>query len=55
MRMRQQQTPVPVPGESKLYIVEYLSGGGALGVDDSTDLEGSPSATFKDNWSGGSF
>jgi Tfp pilus tip-associated adhesin PilY1 len=35
--------PCSVPGEAKLYIVEYLSGGGALGVDDSTDLEGSPS------------
>jgi Tfp pilus tip-associated adhesin PilY1 len=35
--------PCSVPGEAKLYIVEYLSAGGTLGVDDSTDLEGSPS------------
>jgi type IV pilus assembly protein PilY1 len=35
--------PCSVPGEAKLYIVEYLSGGGALDVDDLIDLEGSPS------------
>jgi len=35
--------PCSVPGEAKLYIVEYLSGGGALEVDDLVDLEGSPS------------
>jgi type IV pilus assembly protein PilY1 len=35
--------PCSVPGEAKAYIVEYLSGGGALEVDDLVDLEGSPS------------
>jgi len=35
--------PCSVPGEAKLYIVEYLSAGGALEVDDLVDLEGSPS------------
>jgi hypothetical protein len=35
--------PCSVPGEAKLYIVEYLSGGGALEVDALTDLESSPS------------
>jgi type IV pilus assembly protein PilY1 len=35
--------PCSVPGEAKLYIVEYLSGGGALEVDDLIDLAGSPS------------
>ncbi len=35
--------PCSVPGEAKLYTVEYLSGGGALGVDDLLDLQGSPS------------
>jgi hypothetical protein len=32
-----------VPGEAKAYIVEYLSGGGALEVDDLVDLQGNPS------------
>jgi Tfp pilus tip-associated adhesin PilY1 len=35
--------PCSVPGEAKLYTVEYLSGGGALEVDALTDLEGNPS------------
>lgn len=34
--------PCSVAGIAKLYIVEYLSGGGALGVDDLSDLEGTP-------------
>ncbi len=36
--------PCTVAGEAKLYVVEYLSGGGALAVDDLSDLAGSPSA-----------
>jgi type IV pilus assembly protein PilY1 len=31
-------------GEARLYSVEYLSGGGALEVDDLSDLQGTPSA-----------
>ena len=39
--------PCSVVGEARLYIVEYLSGGGALEVDDLTDLEGNPSQRSK--------
>ncbi len=39
--------PCSVQGSAKLYIVEYLSGGGALEVDDLTDLEGAPSSRSK--------
>jgi type IV pilus assembly protein PilY1 len=35
--------PCTVAGEAKLYIAEYLSGGGALNVDDLVDLQGTPS------------
>jgi len=35
--------PCSVSGEGKLYITEYLSGGGALEVDELTDLERNPS------------
>jgi type IV pilus assembly protein PilY1 len=31
-------------GEASLYVVEYLSGGGAFAVDDYSDLQGKPSA-----------
>jgi type IV pilus assembly protein PilY1 len=31
--------PCSVAGEAKLYVVEYLSGGGALGVDELSDLK----------------
>jgi len=34
--------PCTVAGEGRLYIVEYLSGGGALTVDDLNDLAGTP-------------
>jgi type IV pilus assembly protein PilY1 len=34
--------PCSVPGEAKLYIVEYLSGGGAFTADGLVDLEGNP-------------
>jgi type IV pilus assembly protein PilY1 len=34
--------PCSVPGEAKLYIVEYLSGGGAFTADGLVDLEGDP-------------
>jgi type IV pilus assembly protein PilY1 len=37
-------SPCTVAGEGKLYIVEYLSGGGALTVDDLNDLAGTPSS-----------
>ncbi|NWG04884.1 MAG: hypothetical protein HXY44_18675, partial [Syntrophaceae bacterium] len=33
-----------VEGEARLYIVSYLSGGGALTVDELSDLEGTPSS-----------
>jgi len=36
--------PCTVAGEGRLYIVEYLSGGGALTVDDLNDLAGPPSS-----------
>ena len=36
--------PCSVPGEAKLYIVEYLSGGGAFTADGLVDLEGDPLA-----------
>jgi type IV pilus assembly protein PilY1 len=36
--------PCSVAGEGKLYIVEYLSGGGALTVDELSDLKGVPSS-----------
>jgi Tfp pilus tip-associated adhesin PilY1 len=36
-----------VEGDSKLYIVEYLSGGGALTVDSLMDLKGTPSERSK--------
>jgi Tfp pilus tip-associated adhesin PilY1 len=36
--------PCTVAGEAKLYVVEYLSGGGALAVNDLSDLAGSPSS-----------
>ncbi len=39
--------PCSVQGAAKLYIVEYLSGGGALAVDDLIDLQGSPSQRSK--------
>ncbi len=39
----QAASPCSPSGESKLYIVEYLSGGGALEVDSLADLGGSPS------------
>jgi type IV pilus assembly protein PilY1 len=32
--------PCSAAGEAKLYVVEYLSGGGALGVDELSDLKG---------------
>jgi Tfp pilus tip-associated adhesin PilY1 len=41
--------PCSMAGQSKLYIVEYLSGGGALEFDSLTDLEGSPSAQRSKN------
>ena len=41
--------PCSMSGQSNLYIVEYLSGGGALEVDSMTDLEGSPSAQRSKN------
>jgi type IV pilus assembly protein PilY1 len=34
--------PCTVAGEGRLYMVEYLSGGGALTVDDLNDLAGTP-------------
>lgn len=37
---KQTNDPCKVTGDAKLYIVEYLSGGGALFVDDLTDLLG---------------
>jgi hypothetical protein len=37
-------TVCSVEGDARLYIVDYLSGGGALTVDELGDLEGSPSA-----------
>jgi Tfp pilus tip-associated adhesin PilY1 len=37
-------TACSVEGDARLYIVDYLSGGGALTVDELGDLEGSPSA-----------
>ena len=37
-------SPCTVAGEGRLYIVEYLSGGGALTVDDLNDLAGIPSS-----------
>jgi hypothetical protein len=39
--------PCSVQGIARLYIVEYLSGGGALEVDDLTDLEESSSTRSK--------
>jgi type IV pilus assembly protein PilY1 len=35
--------PCSVAGEARLYILEYLSGGGAFGVAELGDLEGTPS------------
>ena len=35
--------PCSVAGEAKLYVVEYISGGGALEVDNVSDLIGTPS------------
>jgi type IV pilus assembly protein PilY1 len=37
------ENPCSILGEARLYIVEYLSGAGALGVDDLSDLGRSPS------------
>jgi type IV pilus assembly protein PilY1 len=37
-------SPCTVAGEGRLYMVEYLSGGGALTVDDLNDLVGTPSS-----------
>jgi Tfp pilus tip-associated adhesin PilY1 len=37
-------SPCTVAGEGRLYVVEYLSGGGALEVDDLSDLAGTPSS-----------
>lgn len=39
--------PCSVAGDAKLYIVEYLSGGGALAVDELADLSGTPSERLK--------
>jgi type IV pilus assembly protein PilY1 len=39
--------PCSVLGEARLYIVEYLSGGGAFEVDDLSDLKESPSQRSK--------
>jgi hypothetical protein len=36
-----------IGGEGRLYVVEYLSGGGALAVDELTDLQGTPSGRSK--------
>jgi Tfp pilus tip-associated adhesin PilY1 len=44
--------PCTVAGEAKLYVVEYLSGGGALAVDDLSDLAGSPSSRSTEIGSG---
>jgi type IV pilus assembly protein PilY1 len=41
-----------VSGVSRNYVVEYHSGGGALLVDDMTDLSGTPGARFKEVGSG---
>ena len=38
----QTSDPCSVLGEARLYIVEYLSGGGAFGVDEMSDLGGTP-------------
>jgi hypothetical protein len=38
-------SPCTVAGEGKLYMVEYLSGGGALTVDDLNDLSEPPSSS----------
>lgn len=40
--------PCQVAGDAKLYTVEFLSGGGALTVDELTDLSGTPSERSKD-------
>lgn len=37
-------TACSVEGEARLYIVSYLSGGGALAVDELSDLSGTPSS-----------
>jgi type IV pilus assembly protein PilY1 len=39
--------PCSIMGEGRLYLVEYLSGGGAFEVDGSSDLEGSPTPRSK--------
>jgi type IV pilus assembly protein PilY1 len=44
---KQTNDPCQVAGDARLYIVEYLSGGGALTVDKLSDLSGSPSARSK--------
>ncbi len=44
---KQTNDPCQVKGDAKLYIVEYLSGGGALMVDELTDLSGTPSDRSK--------
>jgi type IV pilus assembly protein PilY1 len=41
------ENPCSIVGEGKLYIVEYLSGGGAFEVDDLSDLQGNPSQRSK--------
>ena len=40
--------PCSVAGTAKLYIVEYLSGGGAFEVDDFLDFMGTPSVRSKE-------
>jgi Tfp pilus tip-associated adhesin PilY1 len=37
-------SPCTVEGDARLYIVAYLSGGGALNVDELSDLSGTPSS-----------
>jgi len=44
---KQTNDPCQVAGDAKLYIVEFLSGGGALTVDELTDLSGTPSERSK--------
>jgi type IV pilus assembly protein PilY1 len=43
----EKDNPCSVSGEARLYIIEYLSGGGALAVDDLSDLLGNPSERSK--------
>lgn len=42
------QDPCLVQGISRLYVAEYVSGGGALEVDSLSDLSGSPSDRWKE-------